>query len=74
MLFQGNVIIFWDDNLAGDMEYSKRLFRAIAPYRKWWSSQVSIHAGRDDSSWRWRPIADVSSCLWVGVHLPAKHG
>ena len=40
--------IFWDDNIAGDMEYAKALFRAIAPYRKWWSSQASIHAGRDD--------------------------
>jgi len=46
--FKGNVIIFWDDNIAGDMEYAKKLFRAIAPYRKWWSSQASIHAGRDD--------------------------
>jgi len=46
--FRGNVIIFWDDNIAGDMEYAKKLFRAIAPYRKWWSSQASIHAGRDD--------------------------
>jgi radical SAM superfamily enzyme YgiQ (UPF0313 family) len=46
--FKGNVIIFWDDNIAGDMEYAKQLFRAITPYRKWWSSQASIHAGRDD--------------------------
>ena len=46
--FQGNVIIFWDDNIAGDMAYAKELFRAITPYRKWWSSQASIHAGRDD--------------------------
>jgi radical SAM superfamily enzyme YgiQ (UPF0313 family) len=46
--FHGKVIIFWDDNIAGDMEYAKQLFRAIAPYRKWWSSQASIHAGRDD--------------------------
>ena len=46
--FKGRVIIFWDDNIAGDMEYAKGLFRAIAPYRKWWSSQASIHAGRDD--------------------------
>lgn len=30
------------------MEYAKELFRAIAPYRKWWSSQASIQAGRDD--------------------------
>jgi len=46
--FKGKVIIFWDDNIAADMEYAKGLFRAIAPYRKWWSSQASIHAGRDD--------------------------
>ena len=46
--FKGKVIIFWDDNIAGDMDYAKGLFRAIAPYRKWWSSQASIHAGRND--------------------------
>jgi radical SAM superfamily enzyme YgiQ (UPF0313 family) len=47
--FSGKVIIFWDDNIAGDREYAKELFRAIAPYRKWWSSQASIQAGRDDA-------------------------
>jgi radical SAM superfamily enzyme YgiQ (UPF0313 family) len=46
--FKGTVVIFWDDNIAGDLQYAKELFRAIAPYRKWWSSQASIHAGRDD--------------------------
>ncbi|HWQ10129.1 MAG TPA: radical SAM protein, partial [Holophaga sp.] len=44
----GRVIIFWDDNLAGDLAYAKDLFKAIAPHRKWWSSQVSLHAGMDD--------------------------
>jgi len=46
--FKGKVIIFWDDNITADGEYAKELFRAITPYRKWWSSQASIHAGRDD--------------------------
>ena len=46
--FQGKRIIFWDDNIAGDKEYAKELFRAIAPYRKWWSSQATVHAARDD--------------------------
>ena len=46
--FKGKVIIFWDDNIAADLDYAKDLFRAITPYRKWWSSQASIHAGRDD--------------------------
>ena len=47
--FSGKVIIFWDDNIAGDMEYAKELFRAIAPCRKWWSGQASMQAGRDDA-------------------------
>ena len=46
--FQGKRIIFWDDNIAADREYAKELFRAIAPYRKWWSSQASVHVGRDE--------------------------
>jgi len=46
--FKGKIIIFWDDNLAGDMKYAKELFVQLAPYQKWWSSQASIHAGRDD--------------------------
>jgi len=46
--FRGRRIIFWDDNIAADKEYAKELFRAISPYRKWWSSQASIHAGEDD--------------------------
>ena len=46
--FKGNVVIFWDENIAADREYAKGLFQAIAPYRKWWSSQASVHAGRDD--------------------------
>ncbi|HMK61155.1 MAG TPA: radical SAM protein [Dissulfurispiraceae bacterium] len=46
--FKGKVIIFWDDNIAGDIEYAKELFNYIAPYRKWWSSQASIQAGLDD--------------------------
>jgi radical SAM superfamily enzyme YgiQ (UPF0313 family) len=45
--FAGKVIILWDDNLAGDLAYAKQLFRALAPHRKWWSSQASIHAAED---------------------------
>jgi len=46
--FSGKIIIFWDDNIAADREYAKALFRSIAPYRKWWSSQASVHAARDE--------------------------
>jgi len=64
--FPGKVIIFWDDNLACDREYAKALFRLIAPYRKWWSSQVSIHAGKDSEFLEW---AAKSGCkqLFIGL-------
>ena len=46
--FRGRRIIFWDENIAADREYAKELFRAIAPYRKWWSSQATVLAAEDD--------------------------
>jgi len=64
--FPGKVIIFWDDNLASDREYAKALFRAIAPYKKWWSSQASIQAGGDPEFLEW---AARSGCkqLFIGL-------
>jgi radical SAM superfamily enzyme YgiQ (UPF0313 family) len=64
--FRGKVIIFWDDNMANDREYAKVLFRAIAPYKKWWSSQASIQAGGDDEFLEW---AAQSGCkqLFIGL-------
>ena len=46
--FHGKRIIFWDDNIAADKKYAKQLFGAIAPYRKWWSSQATIQSAQDD--------------------------
>ena len=64
--FRGRVIIFWDDNLAGDMRYAKQLFREIAPYGKWWSSQASLQAGMDDE---FLEAAAQSGCkqLFIGL-------
>ena len=64
--FPGKVIILWDDNIAGNMEYAKNLFRALAPYRKWWSSQATIHAAQDDE---FLELAARSGCkqLFVGL-------
>lgn len=64
--FPGKVVIFWDDNLANDREYARTLFRAIAPYKKWWSSQVSIQAGADEEFLEW---AARSGCkqLFIGL-------
>ena len=64
--FKGKVIIFWDDNIAADLEYAKNLFKAIMPYKKWWSSQASIHAGKDDE---FLELAARSGCkqLFLGL-------
>lgn len=41
-------VVFWDDNLGANPRYAKELFRAIAPLRKWWTSQCTMAAARDD--------------------------
>jgi radical SAM superfamily enzyme YgiQ (UPF0313 family) len=46
--FKGKRIIFWDDNITADRQYAKDLFRAIAPYRKGWSSQASVQVAWDE--------------------------
>lgn len=70
--FPGKVIIFWDDNLVGDRKYAHALCRAIAPYRKWWSSQVSIHAAHDAE---FLALAAESGCkqLFVGFESISQH-
>lgn len=64
--FRGKRIIFWDENIAADRQYAKELFRAITPYRKWWSSQATIHIARDHELLE---AAAISGCkqLFVGL-------
>jgi radical SAM superfamily enzyme YgiQ (UPF0313 family) len=64
--FKGKIIIFWDDNISADLEYSKEVFKAITPYKKWWSSQASINAGKDDEFLK---LAAKSGCkqLFLGM-------
>jgi radical SAM superfamily enzyme YgiQ (UPF0313 family) len=54
------------------MRYAKALFRALAPYGKWWSSQVSLQAGRDDE---FLEAAAQSGCkqLFVGLESISQH-
>jgi radical SAM superfamily enzyme YgiQ (UPF0313 family) len=64
--FRGRIIILWDDNIAADLEYAKALFRALAPHRKWWSAQASLHAAGDDE---FLELAACSGCkqLFIGL-------
>lgn len=63
--FRGRVVIFWDDNITHDMEHAKELCRALTPHRKWWASQASVEAARDDE---FLELAARSGCkqLFIG--------
>ena len=49
-----------------DLTYAKELCRALAPHRKWWSSQASVHAAADDE---FLELAARSGCkqLFIGI-------
>jgi radical SAM superfamily enzyme YgiQ (UPF0313 family) len=41
-------VVFWDDNIGANSRYSKELFRALQPLKKWWTSQCTANAVRDE--------------------------
>jgi radical SAM superfamily enzyme YgiQ (UPF0313 family) len=46
--FSDGGAVFVDDNIVGDPEYAKRLFRAIKPLGAWWFSQGTLTLAKDD--------------------------
>jgi radical SAM superfamily enzyme YgiQ (UPF0313 family) len=69
--FKGKVVVFWDDNISADTAYAQELFRAITPYKKWWTSQASIKFGEDDE---FLELAYRSGCrhLFIGFESIAQ--
>ena len=63
---RGKALIFWDDNIGADRAYAKALFQRLAPYRKWWTSQATVHVADDEEFLR---LAADSGCkaLFVGL-------
>lgn len=41
-------VVFWDDNIGANPRYARDLFRALTPLKKWWTSQCTANAARDD--------------------------
>ncbi len=44
----GRALIFWDDNIGANRAYAKELFAAIAPLKRWWTSQCTADVAFDD--------------------------
>jgi radical SAM superfamily enzyme YgiQ (UPF0313 family) len=62
----GRALIFWDDNIGADRAYAKELFTAIAPFKRWWTSQCTADAAFDDE---FMSLAARSGCkaLFLGL-------
>lgn len=62
----GRALIFWDDNIAANRAYAKELFKAIAPFRRWWTSQATADVAFDDE---FMQLAADSGCkaLFLGL-------
>jgi radical SAM superfamily enzyme YgiQ (UPF0313 family) len=41
-------VVFWDDNIGASPRFAKELFQALAPLGKWWTSQCTANAARDE--------------------------
>jgi radical SAM superfamily enzyme YgiQ (UPF0313 family) len=62
----GRALIFWDDNLSTNRAYAKELFAAIAPFKRWWTSQCTADVAFDDE---FLSLAARSGCkaLFLGL-------
>lgn len=63
-----NMVFFSDDNIAGDHEYAKALFRALIPLKIKWGSQCSISIAKDPELLQ---LAKDSGCVALAVGFEA---
>ena len=58
-------VVFWDDNIGANPRYAKELFKALTPLGKWWTSQCTANAARDEE---FIELAAISGCkaLFLG--------
>lgn len=59
-----NMVFFSDDNITGDHEYAKELFRALIPLKIKWGSQSSINIASDPELLQ---LAKESGCVALAV-------
>jgi radical SAM superfamily enzyme YgiQ (UPF0313 family) len=65
------LIGFVDDNITGNPEHAKELFRALVPYKIKWGAQASVTIARDDELLK---LAAASGCiaLLIGFETLSK--
>jgi radical SAM superfamily enzyme YgiQ (UPF0313 family) len=62
----GRALILWDDNIAANRDYAAELFKALAPLKRWWTSQATADIANDEELLR---LAAQSGCkaLFLGL-------
>jgi radical SAM superfamily enzyme YgiQ (UPF0313 family) len=60
----GRFIYFVDDNIIGNPQWAKALFKAFLPLKLGWASQVTVNFARDPDLMR---LARASGCLGVFI-------
>jgi radical SAM superfamily enzyme YgiQ (UPF0313 family) len=61
-----NFVFFSDDNICGNPEYAKEMFRALIPLKIRWGSQCSISVARDEEL---LALARESGCVALAIGL-----
>ena len=63
---QEKALIFWDDNIIGNIDYARELFRRLIPLRKRWTSQATFNIVDHDDLIH---LAAASGCeaLFIGL-------
>jgi radical SAM superfamily enzyme YgiQ (UPF0313 family) len=63
---QEKALIFWDDNIIGNLDYARELFRRLIPLRKRWTSQATFNIVDHDDLIH---LAAASGCeaLFIGL-------
>ena len=63
---QEKALIFWDDNIIGNPDYARELFRGLIPLRKCWTSQATFNIVDHDDLIQ---LAAASGCeaLFIGL-------
>lgn len=58
--------VFWDDNLLGDIEFAKELFRRLKGMNKKWAAQVSLDRCKDKEL---LTLAQEAGCIYFFVGI-----
>ncbi|HIE27726.1 TPA: B12-binding domain-containing radical SAM protein [Candidatus Poribacteria bacterium] len=68
---EGKLVIFWDENIVGNPEYAKKLFRALIPHKKLWLSQSTATIVQDKEL---LSLAAKSGCigLYIGFETTSS--